>query len=625
MAKNNKKNSNRNRTNTKSNTNKNYKKNNTRKKTNNTTIAKEELIIEKTTKNNEAQSKKKITKKESNIKEQKITKEYAKQEPVQYEEKITIQEVIKEEEKTRKGIRKNVIIIILLIIFLIALVSFFAYKVSSDTFKEEIYIEIGTDNVAINDFFDKKVMKNSSIVTDMSSIDLKKLGDYKVEIKIGRKSRESIIHVVDTTSPIVEFKDVETTTAYEFDPNDFIVSKEDFTEMTVEAENIPAKGAVGELKVTIIVKDTSGNETRDERTLYIGALKPEYQLELGTKLKKTDILYNEENEDAISTADINAINKKGVGTYTIDAVIDGKKFTSKIIIKDTKGPVIKTKNVTIYDDEKPNLTIKNFVSSITDASSYTSKLVTEITQYGKVGSHKIVIEATDAYGNKSTATATLTIRKDTVGPVFSGLSDITIKKNSSYDFKKGVKAVDAKDGTVEFTVDTSALKVNTTGTYYITYTAKDKAGNKTTKKRKVTVSPDHADVQNKVNSVAKGIGNSIKDINNYVSKHIYYRGTEWGGKTYDTAVWQGLTQGHGNCYVYAQTYYALLTAKGYKAEVVHTFDETHYWVMVYDPSDGKWWHSDAQNVPPLVKGTDKQMAGLLAGREWDKSKWSTEK
>ena len=59
--------------------------------------------------------------------------------------------------------------------------------------------------------------------------------------------------------------------------------------------------------------------------------------------------------------------------------------------------------------------------------------------YSKLGTQEIVIEAVDKYGNKTEGTAILTIRKDTVGPVFSGLSTINISKGTTINYEKRSK------------------------------------------------------------------------------------------------------------------------------------------------------------------------------------------
>lgn len=77
---------------------------------------------------------------------------------------------------------------------------------------------------------------------------------------------------------------------------------------------------------------------------------------------------------------------------------------------------------------------------------------------------------------------------DTTPPVIKGADDKNITVGDSFDPKTGVTATDKEDGDL-----TSKIKITGTvdnkkpGKYELTYTVSDKAGNKATKKRTITV------------------------------------------------------------------------------------------------------------------------------------------
>ena len=75
---------------------------------------------------------------------------------------------------------------------------------------------------------------------------------------------------------------------------------------------------------------------------------------------------------------------------------------------------------------------------------------------------------------------------DSTAPTFTGVDDATVKVGASFDAKAGVTATDDVDGKVEFTVDGS-VDTSKAGTYKLTYTATDAAGNKATVTRTITV------------------------------------------------------------------------------------------------------------------------------------------
>ncbi len=79
--------------------------------------------------------------------------------------------------------------------------------------------------------------------------------------------------------------------------------------------------------------------------------------------------------------------------------------------------------------------------------------------------------------------------EDTVKPVIAGANDITINVGDTFDPLAGVTATDDVDGPIVLTAAnvTGTVNVNAAGTYELTYTVEDEAGNEATKKRIVTV------------------------------------------------------------------------------------------------------------------------------------------
>ena len=101
------------------------------------------------------------------------------------------------------------------------------------------------------------------------------------------------------------------------------------------------------------------------------------------------------------------------------------------------------------------------------------------------GTYTITYTATDASGNTSTATRTVIV-EDTTGPIITiaGDNPVSIEQYQTY-IDAGATTADGETVTVSGTVDTS-----TPGTYTITYTATDAAGNVTVVTREVIVTAD---------------------------------------------------------------------------------------------------------------------------------------
>lgn len=536
----------------------------------------------------------------------------------------TDQENLKKKEnkaKKEKNGKAKIIIKVLIVLVIIAALSigaYFAYLKFGKKFKD-VNIELGTETVELSQFvLDEKYLDGAKFITDMSTIDLTKVGSYEIELSYDNVTQKVMLNIVDTVAPEVEFQDLDKYLDYELVADDFIKSKKDLSEMTTSIIDPPEITGIGIYEINVEVKDSSGNTTTKICNLNVSRVVKKYTLELGDKLEKKDILLNyDEDKDAIDQKDIDKINEEGVGEYTITTTIDGEKETVTIVIEDTKAPTLKLRNVTIYDDEKINGK-NDFIASVEDASKeIKTTLKTEI-DYTKIGEQKVIIEAEDKYGNKVEKEATLTIKKDTEGPVFYGLSSMSVEKKSSPNFKSGVSARDARDGSCSFSVDSSKVNLSKAGTYYVTYTAKDTKGNTTTARRKVTVNHNQEDTNNKFNEFYNQYlaGKSVQSMVSTIRNKIGYN-TSWGGSD---PVWYGLTNYTGNCYVHALLIQKALNKAGITNQLIYTTDRTHYWNLVYQ--NGTWRHYDATPGGHLLgPATDEEKlnSSSMKGRTWASS------
>ena len=209
--------------------------------------------------------------------------------------------------------------------------------------------------------------------------------------------------------------------------------------------------------------------------------------------------------------------------------------------------------------------------------------------------------------------------EDTKPPVFSGVDDLVMEKNTDLDYEAGVKAIDNRDGKVPFTYDASRVDLTDAGIYYVIYTASDSEGNTATYRRKVEIVQDSSDTMALVQSIAADLEGSAEDIRDYVRSSIGYS-SNWGG---DDPIWYGLKNKSGNCYVHAMVLDAFLREKGYKTQLIWCTDKTHYWNLVY-LEDG-WHHIDstpsANTHSKYSLMSDQQRYETLSGRDWDRAAW----
>lgn len=210
---------------------------------------------------------------------------------------------------------------------------------------------------------------------------------------------------------------------------------------------------------------------------------------------------------------------------------------------------------------------------------------------------------------------------DTVPPVITGFIGknsyngklpymVVYSDDKKYNYFKYVKAVDDRGGKVKLSVDTSKVNFKKAGNYTITYTAEDKAGNRTKARAKIQVR-----IANELDEMADKILKQItkpgwsntkkaKAIYNYARENITYVG--YSDKTnWEKEAMNGIRLGKGDCFTYYSVARILLTRSGIpNIEVRRVKPDNrghtrHWWNMVY--VQGDYYHYDAS--PRSVGGT----------------------
>lgn len=482
----------------------------------------------------------------------------------------------------------------------------------------DLTVELGTKNIGVEAFMTEFAdARNVGIVTDLSTVDISVVGNIPLTLRSGRKDETVTLTIEDTTPPEAEFiSNIQKTPDYTPDPYDFVASYSDLSDVTVYfAEDVEITADYADQSVTVVVEDACGNAVSDSCSLSIIWLKEECTLELGSSLQKEDILYCADLDGSrIRQYDIDVINQSGVGDYTITGLM--KEDHCLVHVIDTIPPKLSVTDVSIYKGEK--VTVDDFVEACSDISGeVTIRLVTE-PDVDVLGKQTMTIEATDLNGNSTTATATLAVVRDKKPPVIKGLTTLSTAKNTVPDYLAGVRAIDKADGACEVTYDASGVDLATAGTYYVTYTSKDKDGNVATSRRTVVVWHDQTDTDALVDSIAAGLGSDPEAIRDYVRNTIKYSHNDGGADP----VWYGFTNKSGNCLVHALCLQSLLTKKGYETQLIWVTNRSHYWLIIH--LNGVWRHIDATPGSWHTKYslmTDEQRYSILQGRNWDRSAW----
>jgi hypothetical protein len=222
-----------------------------------------------------------------------------------------------------------------------------------------------------------------------------------------------------------------------------------------------------------------------------------FTFEYGETIPTTADNYVNASDSILKSIKLNMKNvSTEVGTYQASFEYFNKVYPFTIEVVDTIKPKVQLKQVEFNIQVGKKIYAKDLIKEIKDLSKTTvyfydedTKTYSKSKSYTTPGSYieRIIVE--DQHGNQSAALRVkIVVSLNTVKPKLSGISDITIKVNSTFNPLSGVKATDDLEGDITSRIIVSG-QVDTTkpGVYEITYSVKDSAGNKLVKVRKVTV------------------------------------------------------------------------------------------------------------------------------------------
>lgn len=422
-------------------------------------------------------------------------------------------------------------------------------------------------------------------------------GEYDVEIVIDGETFHSTLTVTDTIPPTGKGLEYTVDIGGEVKPEDLVTDITDATEVALSFETQPDTSSMGEIPVNVVLTDLGGNQTTVAGTLKISMVKPEIEIEAGGEVPSAKEF--SENAGTVQfVTDPSSIDTSKVGSYPVKIVVDGENHEVRLKVIDTVPPVVSFKDVNSFTSvaRKP----QDFVDTATDLTSLNFKFVNE-PDINLVGTQEVQISVTDEGGNEVLGTAKLNLKEDTDSPVISGVHDLSIVTGQTVAYKEGVSVSDECQEGLTLTVDNSKVNPLAAGVYEIVYTARDASGHETKETCTLTVNERVYSID-QVNSMADSVlariinpamsaHDKVLAIFNYVKSHIAYISHSEKGN-YVRAAYEGLSDGKGDCYVYACTTKVLLTRAGipnYDIAKIPAATQ-HYWNLV-DIGSG-WLHLD---------------------------------
>lgn len=351
-------------------------------------------------------------------------------------------------------------------------------------------------------------------VTADGDVDTSKPGTYQVTYTANNQNNESVSKTItvtvldtekDTVAPVISnADDINLNVGDSYDPASQGVTAYDTRDGSVDVKAQSSDvntSKAGTYHVVYQATDAAGNTSTKTITITVAGSSdhtvPTITADNVTidKDSSFDPLKNVSATDNIDgktdvIVESNDIDTSKPGTYTVVySATDksGNKSTKSITVKvvdptskDTVKPVITADDVTISDNSafEP---LKN--ASATDDTDGTIpvKVISTDVDVNTKGTYHVTYQASDTAGNiaSKTITVTVTKSKDTVAPNIKA-SDVTLEKDASFDPLAAASATDNADGDVKVKVVDSDVDTSKVGTYHVTYSATDKAGNKST-------------------------------------------------------------------------------------------------------------------------------------------------
>lgn len=502
-----------------------------------------------------------------------------------------------------EGKKKNRLCIVILLIVLLFLGTAVGggYYFYSNTVYSQCIVEAGVDveasDFAINPEIGLEFAEESPVINKFVP------GDYPVILELTRADFikfKSILTVEDTIAPVANVHNVTAEAGTAVDPNEFLTDISDITETTVLYLTQPDMEHYGTQKVSVQVLDLGGNSSTYEAELTISPVIEQIVMEAGDECPdEKEFLVSKTADNIHIIPDLSMIDTSKIGEYNIAFSDSGRLFYSKLVIQDTKAPVLKIHDVNAYCTSI--LSENSFVEKVDEVSEYELSFEDK-PDMRQSGTQDVTVIATDIAGNETKETCKLTLVEDTEAPVISGVHDLRVFVGSGISYKSGIKVTDNCDAVVKLDVDTGGASSNASGQYTITYRAMDRAGNETVQTALLTVS-EISYTEGTIYPMADAVlANIINDGMGPKQKLDAIYGWVRGNIAYanhsDKSNWlrgayEGLQYRKGDCFVYFATAKALLIRAGIVTtdiQKVPGYSTMHYWNLV-DIGEG-WHHYD---------------------------------
>lgn len=297
------------------------------------------------------------------------------------------------------------------------------------------------------------------------------------------------------------------------------------------------------------------------------------------------------------------------GEYPVTLLVDEMEYQSVLIVSDTTAPTAKAAPTTIQG------VLPAPEELLTDIQDVGKVTVTYVKQpdITVAGDFDAVVRLTDAAGNTTDITVTVTVVTDTVKPVIEVVPYVehSVYLDDTIPYKTYVTYSDDKTAAENLTLKVDRSQVDTAkpGTYDVVYTVIDEAGNEASVTIQLTIKAKPTGYVEP--EVAYGMARNVlaqittpdmtqaeiaAAIYNYVKLNIAYTGSSDKNRGWAAGAVDGFSKHAGDCYTYFATAKALYDVAGItnmdvvKVKTPNTSSSSHYWSIIN--IGGGWYHVD---------------------------------
>ncbi|MBE6583623.1 MAG: DUF5011 domain-containing protein [Ruminococcaceae bacterium] len=181
------------------------------------------------------------------------------------------------------------------------------------------------------------------------------------------------------------------------------------------------------------------------------------------------------------------------GVYYVTAHTSRGDVRVRLRVQDTKAPDVVVKDVYFAVGTQPPSPM-DYIESVYEPSEFYGEYLNELPELTRIGSNVMKIRFVDCHGNKTDAfEVRMTQIYDRLPPVILAPEVIVAQIGDKIDYSLYISLEDNCVGKLDYTVDDSAVDVDTEGEYEVLVTATDAAGNKEKATVKVSVQKSEPD------------------------------------------------------------------------------------------------------------------------------------